>query len=395
MPVSNRIWTIKDVSGDIPEEYNEEPFVPSAFADDEALESLASAQSSSSSPIKLCHIPTLPNADAAKALLQRVFQEFEPIIQQRKYNVRSVSELCCCGDGLDHQPGRSKKLRKQNNYTWGYNQTTFFGGGRKSHTIHLRLRHPARHDAFLLYEDVAGTMAHELAHCVFGEHDERFFKLMDEILEQHALIMASKLTRNNMPMLAFGGDGRALGGGAVSLADSRNQQQQQQQPFGHVLGGDAAFKEWMTPMEAAVVAAEARRRQTQLRLRGDRCCRPCLDQENDEDDVQVLDDDRKPAAKPYRDATTGRSGDKKRANGAGSLADIENWLPRPKKGVAEKGNNSSTTGKTMQLIDLTNDDDDLPVQTNVATMSWPCGKCTFLNQHVAHACAMCLTQRDL
>ena len=52
---------------------------------------------------KVYHIPKLNNDVYAKQLLNRVVQEFLPILQRRQYNVRSISELCCCNDGLDFQ----------------------------------------------------------------------------------------------------------------------------------------------------------------------------------------------------------------------------------------------------------------------------------------------------
>jgi len=51
------------------------------------------------------HMPHLPQADLAAAMLQRLAQEFMPILRERGYNVRSVSEFCCCGDGLDYELG--------------------------------------------------------------------------------------------------------------------------------------------------------------------------------------------------------------------------------------------------------------------------------------------------
>lgn len=324
--------------------------------------------------------------------------EFEPIIRRRNYNVRSVSEFCCCGDGLDFEPGSRRKRPKQPNNLLGYNQTSSGRFG-KFHTIHIRLRSEANHAVFKLYEDVAGTMAHELAHCVVGPHNDKFNKLMDEIIDEHASLMASNLTRNGMPMLAFGTTGQVLGGQRISLQDSRKKQQAQNIP-GRVLGGDSSFIQWMTPREAAVAAADARRRQERMRLRGDLCCRPCLDGlEQDDEDVDVVEvvsatDATQPKTQPTPADT--KVGDrKKRPNGAVVFEDVENRKPRAKvlggKPLGDKRSSSKCSG---DIIDLTGDDDDTPVVSLPVARTWSCGKCTFLNQHVATACDVCLAVRE-
>jgi hypothetical protein len=178
------------------------------------------AAAASSTPnkttIPLHHIPNLPMANVCESTLQRILREFDPIIQKRGYKVLSISELCCCGDGLDHaaaaQPprrGRRKKavLRKQSNNVWGYNQTRFLRGrGNTSHTIHLRLRNPTtpnKHTRLLDWQDVAGTMAHELSHCVHQNHSKAFYALMEELLEEHAT--------NQVNAMGDGIDGHTFG----------------------------------------------------------------------------------------------------------------------------------------------------------------------------------------
>lgn len=130
---------------------------------------------------QLFHLTTLVHASSARSLLERVVNEFLPIIQRRKYHVTTVSEMCCCGDGLDAI--RKRKLQRSKDNILGYNQSitstssSRYGAHRTTkHEIHLRLRHPADHSRLYLYEDVAGTMAHELAHCERGPHDAKFFK---------------------------------------------------------------------------------------------------------------------------------------------------------------------------------------------------------------------------
>ena len=152
-------------------------------------------------PTQHHNIPHLPNSDVASSLLRRIENEFLPIARRRGWNVLSISEMCCCGDGLDARRdrgnlgrgggGRGRRRRPAPSNVWGYNMTTFGGGGvgvggrggggrRKSHRIHLRLRDPTDHSVVLPYEDVAGTMSHELAHCGVGPHSAEFYRLMEE-----------------------------------------------------------------------------------------------------------------------------------------------------------------------------------------------------------------------
>jgi hypothetical protein len=140
--------------------------------------------------IPLLSISGLTQHDVCDATLKRIHMEFIPIIQRRNYNIKSISEMCCCGDGL-------KGSRRMGKNVWGYNSTTTSssggrtgggrtGGGRQqSSRIHLRLRDPNDHTRLLPWEDVAGTMAHEMAHCIHQNHNKNFFKLMEEILDEH------------------------------------------------------------------------------------------------------------------------------------------------------------------------------------------------------------------
>jgi DNA-dependent metalloprotease WSS1 len=326
-------------------------------------------------PFKFCCIPKLPNTSQAESLLLGVVREFQPIIASRGYNVASISEMCCCNDGLDFEPtasaGARRKRRIMSSNIWGYNQTTFRGGNQKSHTIHIRLRHPTDHARLLPYEDVAGTLAHELSHCEFGPHNDKFYKLMDEILDEHASLMASQLRQGGAPMAAFSGAGYTVGSAAFTGTGHRlgsggsggfggNKRTSAPHPRelrGHTLGGDSTFTVWMTPAEAAVAAAEARRRQQQLRLRGDHCCRPCtidLTVSKDElDELQIL------AMEGYPDSA-------------------ENEAPSSK----------AVAVASLDYIDLTEEDAEV-------LQEWSCNRCTFRNRPLALACDMCSTERTL
>jgi DNA-dependent metalloprotease WSS1 len=342
--------------------------------DDASSQGANSTSTKHNLPFEFCCIPKLPNASQAESLLLRVVREFQPIIARRGYNVASISEMCCCNDGLDFEPtasaGARRKRRIMSSSIWGYNQTTFRGGNRKSHTIHIRLRHPTDHARLLPYEDVAGTLAHELSHCEFGPHNDKFYKLMDEILDEHASLMTSQLRQGGAPMAAFSGagypvgstaftgTGHRLGSGSVAYGGNKGTSAPHPRDLrGHTLGGDSTFTVWMTPAEAAVAAAEARRRQQQLRLRGDHCCRPCtIDLSNDDelDELQIRAMEGVP--------------DDNVANGTLSC-----------QAIAET---------SLDYIDLTEEDAQV-------LLEWSCNLCTFRNRPLALACDMCSTERTL
>jgi WLM domain len=409
-----------------------------------------------------CHpIPTLPNAPQARALLERVVREFAPIAQQRGYHVVSVSELCCCHDGLDFDDASSgkglrkkKKLAKMNDNVLGYNQTTTMsrgaGGGRntKSHTVHLRLRPAHNHNILFDYEDVAGTMAHELAHCERAPHDDIFFQVMDQILEEHAVRMASNITTNGgllVSMPSFSGHGQILGGGGGGMGRSRLLQPgafaagssgsgNTAGRGGRTLGGDAAFTQWMTPTQAAAVAALARRRQEKFRRRGDGCCnsssRGIFDIVSDNTAIagdgtttDADDDDpRQPKVAPTSNQRPPVGGDGRKRRPPAVAAAVaaasclrstrssgdENQSPntRNKKRQQKTRNNDASTflKKNHDIIDLTFSDDDdsdedgdhkkVPQQQERHDCKgWFCMQCTFLNPHAISTCNMCATPR--
>ena len=315
------IRTLRDITGKAPPQQT----MPSR-----------TAPSKGSATPSLHPITKLEGADFAQSLLERVLQEFLPIIQRRQYNIRTVSEMCCCGDGL-------RRARMGANVL-GYNQTTTAAGGYKTHAIHLRLRHAQAHQRFMTYESVAGTMAHELAHCERGPHDPKFFAIMDGILEEHATLIASRLdgrwpemsthssSNSSSTSAAFSGTGQRLGGGSGTS-----------RLLGQKLGGT---KTRLAPAQAALVAAEKRRREA-MRAAAARFCQPCVIEIQDDSDDEVLETT-KPVAKQ-----------------------------------------KPPDQQTAAVIDLTSDNED----DRKPPAKWSCRRCTFINAALAQACEMCRSAR--
>jgi hypothetical protein len=446
MAPSNKIWTLKDVTNDgavdeptirtVPATKNT---IPNPFSSG-FCQPTTPGVTGDSIP-KLCHIPNLPLSDVCQATLLRIQQEFEPIVRQRGYKVLSVSEMCCCGDGLDHQTtGRKRKpLRKQSPNVWGYNRTTF--GRVKTHTIHLRLRDPHDHNRLLPWEDVAGTMAHELSHCVHQNHAAPFYKLMEEILEQHCVLQTNTATMNFAPLNAASVNrvttenttnaettaslpttgGQTLGGAKKGKSRLLQQPQRGSQLGGGVkLGGagTGGAKSQRALREAAARAAEARRRQMdQVRRMIERSKEPCiieiLDGDSDDDYESSLPnntnanrhstqsgdatscDSKLSATRRKREHSSERPADSKPPARAASKAvsDSRDTKPAP----------ITKRPKSLAVIDLTEGeaDDTKPLAVASAPSSspsctdWSCSKCTFLNRPLALACSMCRSERVL
>ena len=152
-------------------------------------------------------IPTLASSKVAHKILQRIAKEFLPIIQERGYNVRSVSEFYhengrgSDADGLDFElGGTNRSVRPGDRVEGDFEDTLGYNRGplvprcvrcdprfrpKPQYTIHLRLREAHNENLFRPYQDIARTMAHELAHCVERNHKPSFWKLNDEIYQQY------------------------------------------------------------------------------------------------------------------------------------------------------------------------------------------------------------------
>lgn len=362
----------------------------------------------------------LPDADRAKAILERLRREFLPIVNARGYTVTSLSEMCCCGDA-----GRRGNGRRMSNNVWGYNQTS---GRRGTCRISIRLRRPMDHGTLVPYEDAAGTMAHELAHCVHGNHSAAFYKLTDEIAEQHAEYVAKGLVvdRDGFPM---GGQSHTLGGrggGAArntgsggtgnlrdavrKAAEERSKRPAPMQP--QKLGTGSAtnggrIDPKLPPKEAARLAAERRA------LLDSKWCLPCNEV------IEILSDDDEDSSGAGSD---GDSNAEKKVEGKSSRSmtandqDITDLTAnsdkkkRPGENCKRTRTSASADDEAVVPIDLTETpqkplrkkSSNGPITTTAAAASasatsaspesetdWACAACTLQNRPDALACGAC------
>lgn len=421
MAPSNRIWTLNDVTNN----HRQESRAPSSSnsssntrnKDDDDNDNEQATKSSSSiasyplassrycrpvndadanrgnnisTTIPLHHIPNLPMADACASTLERLQEEFSPIIRRRGYDIRSISEICCCGDGLDFVKGRRRKLGKQSSNVWGYNRTKFMGRSKTHHTIHLRLRNPNRHEHQLLsWEDVAGTMAHELSHCVHQNHSPAFYKLMEEILDEHASNLVNGLqftlntTRNTAAAAVNTTTTTATptipSSGGQRLGGNSNKGKSRLLETGQKLGGrQHSVHKPANLRELMARAAEARTRQLELaRRRMERWKEPCV--------IEILDDDDEEEEVPV---------------------DINKMPPPTKRPSKETKPNAKAKkkSKVTECIDLTKGkdgvDDDVggKIRMNTAPANtqqeWSCTQCTFQNKPSHLVCDVCLSEKS-
>jgi hypothetical protein len=101
----------------------------------------------------------------------------------------------------------------------------------RGHKIYLRLRPHGNDTWFLPMESLMGTMLHELTHNVFGPHDVKFYKKLDEL--------SDKLNELKIEGVKFGGDGFRLGGRrGLDERKSRERKLRLYQGGTRKLGGD-------------------------------------------------------------------------------------------------------------------------------------------------------------
>ncbi|KAG0285960.1 hypothetical protein BGZ96_009869 [Linnemannia gamsii] len=117
--------------------------------------------------------------------------------------------------------------------------------------IQLCLRYHNDENTFLPWEDILGTMLHELTHNIRGPHDQVFYKALDDLNDEYDKVVASGYTGEGFDAAGhrlgtksggFGHGGARLGGAGGA---------------GPVTSGTKA---------AAVVAAEKRRQMNEMML---------------------------------------------------------------------------------------------------------------------------------
>ncbi|KAI8644151.1 WLM domain-containing protein [Parasitella parasitica] len=128
--------------------------------------------------------------------------------------------------------------------------------------INLRLRPHHDETQFLEYEDILGTLLHEMAHIVRGPHDEKFYQLLDELKQETEILISSGYRGEG-----FYSDGNKLGSRSVprhlsneiaaKAAEKRLQTAKIMLPADGIRLGGSHIKN-MTPSQLAARAAQKR-----------------------------------------------------------------------------------------------------------------------------------------
>ena len=243
----------------------------------------SNSNSNSNSIGYIQHIPNLPAENEGRRMLEQLAAEFGPIVERRGWRVLALTEMCCCGDGdahctTQHSNSNVRRRRKgpgriMSHNVQGYNMAR--GDARTSLGIHVRLRRVKSH-GLLPYSDVAGVMAHELAHIQIGAHSAEFYELVEEIATQHAtfLVSGNVLGKDNFPMGNGNGKAYRLGGLSrrldtvdvkkrAAMAAEKRVKSTQLLYGSYILGGETKvnnIKTNVTLSELTAFAAERRQR---------------------------------------------------------------------------------------------------------------------------------------
>ena len=111
-----------------------------------------------------------PRQAEARALLERIAKQVQPIMRRRGWRVCKLSEFYPRSDnllGLNVNAGQEVKVR---------------------------LRQPRDRSRFFPYEFCLGTMLHELVHNEVGPHNAKFYKLLEELRTECAQLLAKGIT---------------------------------------------------------------------------------------------------------------------------------------------------------------------------------------------------------
>ena len=126
------------------------------------------------------HAATLPASDVALRLLERVQRNAEAVLRARGWRVLELVELCCCKVAPEQKPGSVA----------GWCMPA--GDAKTATRIALRLRAPkGQGHKILPFEEVFGTMLHELAHIIHLKHTAAFYELMDDLSKQWEQLQAT------------------------------------------------------------------------------------------------------------------------------------------------------------------------------------------------------------
>ncbi|KAI9015676.1 WLM domain-containing protein [Phycomyces nitens] len=188
----------------------------------------------------ICKALKKPKEDQALDILKRVASQVEPILTNRAWKVTHLQEFF---------PSNPNLLGTNVN---------------RGYKINLRLRPHYDDSIFLDYEDILGTMLHELVHIVKAPHDATFYKMLEELNQE-----LDELIRTGYTGQGFYSMGHRVGTGqnplshqvkcrAATAAERRRGLQGIMLPVGGICLGGIQHQD-VSPSIMAANAAEKRK----------------------------------------------------------------------------------------------------------------------------------------
>ncbi|KAK8970670.1 hypothetical protein KSP40_PGU004020 [Platanthera guangdongensis] len=279
-----------------------------------------------------------PVEEEARHILDRIAKQVQPIMRQRKWQVKLLSEFSPTNPSL-----------------LGLN----IGSGAE---IKLRLRKLNQNWDFFPFEQVLDTMLHELCHIEHGPHNTQFYKLWDELRKECEDLVSKGITGTGE---GFDRPGRRLGGfmrqpPVSSLRQTALAAAQKRARVGSLLpsgpkrlGGDDVIMSSLSPIQAAAMAAERR-------MHDDLWCGSAAQETVRIDGLEAFGGSTSNASK---DITTQK----------------------------ESSFRSEASGKKPPSLSTSSQS---AVEANVGdSLMWDCKMCTLLNKPLVAICEACGTQK--
>ncbi|KAG0341456.1 3-ketoacyl-CoA thiolase, peroxisomal [Podila humilis] len=190
-------------------------------------------------------------------------RQIATLLPQLKNTNQSIGVVSMCMGA-----GMVKPIMKAHNWRIGtleeFYRTGLLGmNTNRGAKIELCLRYHNNENEFLPWEEILGTMLHELAHNIRGPHDAQFYKALNDLNDEYDKVVASgysgegfdsqgkKLGTKNGLSGRFGSVNNIISVGGLSAAANGGN-------GGTLFGGDAKA--------AAALAAEKRRRANEIML---------------------------------------------------------------------------------------------------------------------------------